>query len=38
MGMAAVQLKAWLQNLWVRRVSGLVVLAFGVAGLLQLLW
>ena len=38
MGMAAVQLKAWLQNLWVRRVSGFVVLAFGVAGLLQLLW
>lgn len=37
MGMAAVQLKAWLQNLWVRRISGLVVLAFGVAGLLQLL-
>lgn len=37
MGMAAVQLKAWLQNIWVRRVSGLVVLAFGVAGLLQLL-
>lgn len=38
MGMAAVQLKVWLQNLWVRRVSGFVVLAFGVAGLLQLLW
>ena len=37
MGVAAVQLKAWLQNLWVRRVSGVVVLAFGVAGLLQLL-
>lgn len=37
MGMAAVQLKVWLQNIWVRRVSGLLVLAFGVAGLLQLL-
>lgn len=37
MGMAAVRLKAWLQNVWVRRASGLAVLVFGVAGLLQLI-
>jgi sulfite exporter TauE/SafE len=37
MGMAAVQLKAWLQHLWVRRVSGGVVLGFGISGLLYLL-
>lgn len=36
MGMAAVQLKAFLQRLWVRRVSGLLVLGFGVMGLLRL--
>jgi sulfite exporter TauE/SafE len=37
MGMAAVQLKAWLQHLWVRRISGGVVLGFGISGLLHLL-
>lgn len=37
MGMAAVKLKAWLQNIWVRRVSGLLVLGFGLFGLLHLL-
>jgi len=36
MGMAAVRLKAWLQRLWVRRVSGLAVLLFGVLGLMRL--
>jgi sulfite exporter TauE/SafE len=36
MGMAAVRLKTLLQKLWVRRVSGLLVLAFGVIGLLHL--
>jgi sulfite exporter TauE/SafE len=36
MGMAAVRLKALLQKLWVRRVSGLLVLGFGVIGLLHL--
>ncbi|HQR60095.1 MAG TPA: sulfite exporter TauE/SafE family protein [Methylophilaceae bacterium] len=36
MGMAAVRLKALLQNLWVRRLSGLLVLGFGVFGLLRL--
>jgi hypothetical protein len=35
MGMAAVRLKAFLQNLWVRRVSGLLVLGFGLLGLLR---
>ena len=38
MGMAAVRLKTLLQNLWVRRLSGLLVLGFGVIGLLRLLW
>ena len=37
MGMAAVRLKTVLQNIWVRRTSGLLVLGFGVLGLLQLL-
>jgi len=37
MGMTAVRLKALLQNIWVRRVSGLLVLGFGVIGLLRLL-
>ena len=37
MGMAAVRLKGILQNLWVRRVSGLLVLGFGVVGLLRVL-
>jgi sulfite exporter TauE/SafE len=36
MGMTAVKLKATLQNIWVRRVSGLLVLGFGIAGLLRL--
>src|SRR5665647_1211696 len=33
MGMAAVRLKTLLQNFWVRRVSGLAVLGFGLVGL-----
>lgn len=37
MGMAAVKLKTWLQSIWVRRVSGLLVLSFGLLGLLRLL-
>jgi sulfite exporter TauE/SafE len=37
MGMAAVKLKTWLQNIWVRRTSGLLVLGFGLIGLLKLL-
>lgn len=37
MGMAAVRLKGFLQQLWVRRVSGVLVLCFGVVGLLRLL-
>ncbi|HEY8118988.1 MAG TPA: sulfite exporter TauE/SafE family protein [Methylophilaceae bacterium] len=37
MGLAAVRLKLWLQNVWVRRFSGLLVLGFGIAGLLNLL-
>ncbi|BCM26093.1 sulfite exporter TauE/SafE family protein [Methyloradius palustris] len=36
MGMAAVGLKTWLQNIWVRRVSGLLVLGSGVVGLIRL--
>jgi sulfite exporter TauE/SafE len=36
MGMAAVRLKALLQKLWVRRVSGLLVLGFGMLGLSHL--
>ena len=37
MGIAAVRLKTALQNIWVRRTSGLLVLGFGVLGLLRLL-
>ncbi len=37
MGMAAVRLKTVLQNIWVRRASGLLVLSFGLAGLLKLI-
>jgi len=37
MGMAAVRLKRWLQNVWVRRLSGLAVISFGVAGLVTLI-
>jgi uncharacterized protein len=36
-GMAAVRLKTVLQNIWVRRVSGLLVLGFGLVGLLRLI-
>lgn len=36
MGMTAVKLKTMLQNVWVRRVSGLLVLGFGLAGLYKL--
>lgn len=38
MGMAAVRIKGFLQHLWVRRGSGLLVLGFGVFGLLKLFW
>jgi hypothetical protein len=37
MGMSAVRLKSLLQNQWTRRVSGLVVLGFGLAGLIRLI-
>ena len=37
MGMAAVKLKSVLQNVWVRRGSGLLVLGFGVLGLVRLI-
>jgi sulfite exporter TauE/SafE len=37
MGMAAVRLKTVLQNIWVRRASGLLVLGFGIVGLLRLI-
>jgi sulfite exporter TauE/SafE len=37
MGMAAVRLKSVLQHPWMRRASGLLVLAFGVVGLLRLI-
>jgi sulfite exporter TauE/SafE len=36
MGMAAVRLRQFLQKVWVRRSSGLLVLGFGVYGLLRL--
>lgn len=36
MGMAAVRLRQFLQNVWIRRGSGLLVLAFGVFGLIKL--
>ena len=36
MGMAAVKLKAFLQNVWIRWVSGLLVLGFGLVGLYKL--
>ncbi len=36
MGLAAVRLKAFLQLLWVRRASGLLVLGFGLFGLTRL--
>ena len=37
MGLSAVKLKSLLQNTWVRRVSGLVVFGFGIAGLIRLI-
>lgn len=37
MGMTAVKLKTALQNVWVRRVSGLLVLGFGILGIFNLL-
>ena len=37
MGMAAVRLKTVLQNIWVRQASGLLVLGFGLLGLLRLI-
>lgn len=37
MGMAAVRLKSLLQNPWFRRLSGLAIAGFGLAGLLSLL-
>lgn len=37
MGMAAIKLKTFLQTLWVRRLSGLLIIAFGLSGLLRLL-
>lgn len=36
-GMATIRLKSFLQKLWVRRLSGSVVVGFGLAGLLRLL-
>lgn len=36
MGMTAVRLKATLQNIWVRRASGLLVLGFGLVGIYRL--
>ncbi len=36
MGMTAVKLKATLQNVWVRRASGLLVLIFGLVGIYRL--
>ena len=37
MGMAAVKLKSILQNIWVRRVSGFLVLGFGLVGIYTLI-
>ena len=36
MGMATVKLKAFLQNIWVRRASGLLVIGFGLVGILNI--
>jgi sulfite exporter TauE/SafE len=36
-GMTAFKLKATLQNVWVRRASGLLVLGFGLVGIYRLL-
>ena len=37
MGMAAVRLRDWMQRLWVRRASGLLVLGIGLLGLWRLI-
>jgi len=37
LGVAAARLKSFLQNPWVRRISGLLVLGFGLVGLLHLI-
>jgi hypothetical protein len=37
MGMAAVRLREWMQRLWVRRSSGLLVLGIGLLGLWRLI-
>lgn len=37
MGMTAVRLKVFLQNIWIRRLSGLLIAGFGVMGLFSLL-
>ncbi len=36
MGLAAVKLKSFLQNIWVRRASGLLVISVGLTGILRL--
>ena len=36
MGMAAVRMRAVLQNIWIRRLSGLAVTGFGLLGLWRL--
>lgn len=36
MGMAAIRIRGWLQQVWLRRMSGALVLAFGVVGLVRL--
>jgi len=37
MGMSAVKLKSLLQNNWIRKLSGLIVLGFGLAGIIRLI-
>jgi hypothetical protein len=37
MGLTAIKIKSFLQNNWVRRASGLLVIGFGLAGVLRLL-
>jgi sulfite exporter TauE/SafE len=36
MGLTAIKIKSFLQNIWVRRASGLLVIGFGLAGVLNL--
>lgn len=36
MGMAAIRIRGWLQQVWLRRMSGALVLTFGVVGLVRL--